>query len=609
MTSVDARVVPFDSVRRSPAWSDWRALTRDAPPFLTPEFFALNGPLSHQGEALLAQAWEQNGLVGALPLSLSHRTLEGLRSDQTPGFDYWGSAEGLSAIWRAILRDGRWDVMVLKNVPKESALATTLVTLAEAEGCRVALRSGARHPYFELSDFEARLSPKFRQNLKRCGRKAGGVELERLTSPTRSELEEALTLEAMAWKGAAGTSIATDPEVAHLYGAVTRLFGRRGRAALSFLRANGRRIALLFSVEDDHTLYALKIGYDPSQAAVSPGHLMVWKVAEDAEERGLRQLDFVGRADDWKKKWTDVAHEQVSVLVYRRSPRGLLAWTLHEQLKPRLPAELDLRSPLRHGCQRDDIIGEHTASERVRGRVDRGLGIKSGIRRAFAPAPPPRDPLGAPSRFAPGSWVRVLDEARVRSTLDASDRLRGLAFGPSQWPTCGQVYRVAQQVRRLRDDQGRMRPVSRTVLLEGVTCAGAGPEPTGCGRHCPMMYRDDWLEPAEAPRREPPSASTLPHARVRSLEEIQRGLDLEGRRDGVTFMPEMARFAGKRLRILERLDSVFEYDKWTPPRARVFLLEDARCTGQSLGARGPCDRSCALVWHEDWLALEPNGSA
>ena len=61
--------------------------------------------------------------------------------------------------------------------------------------------------------------------------------------------------------------------------------------------------------------------------------------------------------------------------------------------------------------------------------------------------------------------------------------------------------------------------------------------------------------------------------------------------------------------ILERLDSVFEYDKWTPPRARVFLLEDARCTGQSLGARGPCDRSCALVWHEDWLTLEPNGSA
>ncbi len=604
--ATSGKLVSFANVRHGETWSRWRELSAHAPPFLAPEFFVLERPLSEAGEALLAQAWQDGALSGALPLSLHDHTLEALRSDQTPGFDYWGSADGLDAIWRCLLNDKRWDVMLLKNVPADSLLATRLVELSRKDGCLSAVRPGARHPFFELQGFEKQLSSKFFTNLRRCARKAGGVELERLTSPTRSVLEQALELEAMAWKGAAGTSIATDKQVAHLYAAITRLFGRRGRAALSFLVAGGERIALLFSVEDDHTLYALKIGYDPRLAAVSPGHLMVWKVAQDAEQRGLRQLDFVGREDGWKRKWTDQAHEQVSVLIYRRSPRGLFLWGVREQLEPRLPAHVDLRAPLRSGCQRDDIIGRHTIAQSVRGRLDRGLGIKSGLRRALSP-PPVKEPLGKPSRFAPGSWVRVQDETAVRNTLDSRSKLRGLEFGPSQWRTCGRVYRVAKHVRRLRDDQGAMRPVSRTVLLEGVTCAGEGTKPAGCGRHCPMMYRDEWLEPAEAPRREPPAASSRPHARVRDLDEIRAGLDLHGRRDGVTFMPEMATHTGKRFRIADRLTPVFEYDRWVEPKAAVYILEGLRCGGEGLGTAGPCDRACSLLWHEDWLLLEPEG--
>src|SRR5262249_35770182 len=149
-------------------------------------------------------------------------------------------------------------------------------------------------------------------------------------------------------------------------------------------------------------------------------------------------------------------------------------------------------------CQRADIIGAHTLVERVRGRLDRGLGVKSGIKRMIHP-PPARDPLGQPSMFAPGSWVRVKSADELRETLDARDRTRGLLFTEAQWQTAGKVFRTARQVRRLRDDHGRFRPVSRTVLLEGVDCSGEDHTVKGCGRHCPMMYRDEWLEPAEAP--------------------------------------------------------------------------------------------------------------
>ncbi len=608
--TTSAQVVPFAGVRHSDAWRRWSYLTRSDAPFLAPEFFTLTRPLAERGDAILAEAWDAERLVGALPLVVSGRVLRAMRSEQSPGFDFRGTPEGLEAIWRALKDDDRWDLFFLKNVPRESLLATRLVELARDAGYPVVMHPDARHLYFDVPGFESRISSKFRANLRRCERKLGGVELERITQPKRSDIDDAMAIEAMAWKGAAGTSIATEPAAVHLYGATSRLFGKRGKAALSFVRADGKRIAMLMSVESDDTLYALKIGYNPDYAVASPGHLVVWKVAEDAERRGLQKFDFVGREDDWKHKWTDQVHEQVSLTIYRRSPRALALYGFREKLEPWLRTELDdLRTPLRRQCQRADVLGEHSLTERARERIDRGFGIKSGVRRLLAPAKAPPKPLGPASRFEPGAWVRVLDEDRLRATLDDQSRLHGLAFVPTQWETCGRVYRVQQRVQRIRDDRGKMRPISRTVLLENATCAGHGPQPAGCGRNCPLMFRDDWLEPAEPPRREPPGASRLRHAHVRELEEIRAGLDLHGRRDGLTFMPEMAAYTGKRFRVLQPLTSVFEHDSWIAPHARIYLLEGLNCTGATPGGEGPCHRACALLWHEDWLQLDPEGAA
>jgi CelD/BcsL family acetyltransferase involved in cellulose biosynthesis len=618
-TSMRSALVELPRARRLPDWASWQQLTAKAPPYLTPEFFTLASRFN-EGDAVVAEAWDGDHLVGALPLVHAGDRLLGLRCDCTPEYDYFGAPDGIEAIWRALRDDPSWHELELAKVPTESLLATRLPALAAADGCPVVTHLDSRHPYFALPGFEAALSPKFRTNLQRCARKAGGIELEKIPVPDRRAFDEALAIEAAAWKGAAGTSIANDARAEHLYRTLARLLGRRGKGALYFLRANGRRIAALFAVEDDHRVYALKIGYDPAAASLSPGHLLVWKVAADAEARGLGELDFVGRDDEWKRRWTDRVHEHVALTIYRDSPAGLARYAMRHLVRPHLPPELrkiardtvrgGLRSTLREllprGCQRGDIIGAHTLVARIRGRLGQGLGIKSRVLRALRlrPAPPVRDHLGKPSGFAPGSWVRVKDEAALRKVMNDRDRTRGLLFTQAQWQTAGQVFQVSQQVRRLRDDHGGFRPVSRTVLLAGVDCAGHGTEPAGCGRRCPMMYRDEWLEPAPAPPRGPTPPATGRHARVRNLDDIRRGLDLRGRRDGLTFMPEMAQFAGRRFPIASQLTSVFEHDRWIEPRAPIYILDGLHCTGAVVGERGPCDRACAMMWHADWLILE-----
>ncbi len=597
-------LVELPLARRLPDWHGWQQLTAKAPPYLTPEFFALASRFS-DAPALVAEAWDDEQLVGALPLVQHGDRLAALRCDHSPEYDYIGAPEGVAAIWGALRENERWNELELAKVPAGSPLATRLPALAAADGCPVVTRLDSRHLYFTLPGFEAALPSKLRSNLHRCARRAGALELERIAVPDRAAFDEALALEAMAWKGAAGTAIVADPRAAHLYRALSRLLGRRGVGALYFLRAGGRRIAASFTVEDGHTVYKLKSGYDPAAAHLAPGHLLVWKIAADAEARGLQELNFVGRDDEWKRRWTDRVHEHVELTIFRGTSAGLARYALRHVVRPHLPPALrgGLREALPRSCQRADLIGAHTLVARIRGRLDRGLGIRSGIKRMLRP-PPARDRVGAPSELAPGSWVRVKDADAMRAVLDERDRTRGLLFTQAQWETTGQVFQVAGHVRRLRDDHGRFRPVSRTVLLEGVDCAGHGAEPAGCGRHCPMMYRDEWLEPAEAPRREPPAPSTGPHARVRGVEEIRAGLDLRGRRDGLTFMPEMARHAGKRFPIARKLTTVFEHDRWLETRAPIYILDGLHCSGDVVGDKGPCDRACALMWHQDWLVVE-----
>ena len=591
-----ASLIPFDDVRHGRDWPRWRELA--AAPFLSPEFFALIHPL-RKGAALVAEARSPRGLVGALPLALDGDILDSLAGEHSPGYDYIGTPDGLETIWQTLRDDARWNELVLGKVPVGSPLATLLPDLARRDHCPVVVTPDTRHLVLALRGVTAAMNPKFRSNLQRCMRKAGDVVLERLALPTPADLDEACAIEARAWKGAAGTAIASDPAVDHVYRALARVYGRRGQHALYFLRIAGVRVATLFALEDARTVYVLKIGHDPAYTSLSPGHLIVWQVAQAAEQRGLEDLDFVGREDGWKRKWTDRVREHVRIVIYRRSVRGLSRYALRELVRPRLPEPMRTtpRSPLPRACQREDKIGTHSRFELVRDRISRGFGI----RRRRTPAPG----LGRASSFPVGSWVRVHDYAAIETTLDANHKLRGLAFVDVQRETAGQVFQVERHVRRLRDDQGRFRAVNATVLLAGVDCGGHHAEPTGCGKHCPLMYRDEWLEAAVAPHIAPDTAREVRRARVRDLAEIYGGLDAFGRRDGITFMPEMAAYAGQRFIVASSLSTVFECGRWTTTPHPVWTLKGLHCTGAVLGTKGPCDRACTLLWHPDWLMLDP----
>jgi len=247
-------------------------------------------------------------------------------------------------------------------------------------------------------------------------------------------------------------------------------------------------------------------------------------------------------------------------------------------------------------CQQFNVVGEHPLARRAWYGVRMNYGIRTNLRRLMSPG------SGEASRYAEGDWVRVLDTTSIKLTLDANAKTRGLLFLDYQWPFCGGVYRVQKVMTRVIDDSGILRPISRTVLLEGVDCGGVDGK-RGCGRHCPIWFRDEWLEPAEAPAATAERAEGS-WARVRPLQQIQRTLDWRGKRDGLMFMPEMERWCEERLRVARRVQQVWECESHTATRAAIYILEGLHCSGGIMAqkGKGACDRRCSILWHADWLS-------
>ena len=208
---------------------------------------------------------------------------------------------------------------------------------------------------------------------------------------------------------------------------------------------------------------------------------------------------------------------------------------------------------------------------------------------------------GKPSRYAAGDWVSVKDADAVRATLDAKDALRGLPFTAVQWAYCGRTFQVQAVVRRMMNDYGRMRTVGRTVALAGVTCDGPRAD-AGCGRACPLLFRDEWLEPSTPERAVPPRYER--YARVKPLAAILATLDGAGRRDGVMFSAAMGRFAGVRLPVHKRVEPTAA-NVWRRPGAEWYVLAGAQCLGEVLNGDAPCHRGCGLLWHRSWLEFDP----
>jgi hypothetical protein len=92
--------------------------------------------------------------------------------------------------------------------------------------------------------------------------------------------------------------------------------------------------------------------------------------------------------------------------------------------------------------------------------------------------------------------------------------------------------------------------------------------------------------------------------RVKTIVEIQRTLDVNGKYHGLTFTTAQSQYCGGIYKVQRRLEKVFDERRWKLSKIKdTVLLENVVCNGVGGIHRewDGCDRQCLLWWKEAWL--------
>lgn len=107
-----------------------------------------------------------------------------------------------------------------------------------------------------------------------------------------------------------------------------------------------------------------------------------------------------------------------------------------------------------------------------------------------------------PLNLKAGELVRVRPYAEILTTLDRTNKNRGMYFDAEEVPHCNKVFRVRSPVRRIVDERsGAMLEFKeQSVILDGAWCEGRySDRRMQCPRAIFPFWKETWLERVEAP--------------------------------------------------------------------------------------------------------------
>jgi len=243
------------------------------------------------------------------------------------------------------------------RIPDDSALLAA--ARLDASSGRWACHPVAASAWFELDNGPLPVPGKLRRNLQRLNRalqSLGEVHIEvhdrRDPTALAQAFDDFLRLEASGWKGAAGTNggpgtaIAGDPRLLSFYRGLLDEDEDALHPQIALLRLDGRTIAAKYGLRSGDTLSLLKIAYDETYAAQSPGSQLLLGLMTQAQAAGITRLSLV-TCPAWAARWRPLSAPVWHVTRYADSPggRALARW---DRTARRVRARLGrLRSTLR----------------------------------------------------------------------------------------------------------------------------------------------------------------------------------------------------------------------------------------------------------------------
>ena len=115
----------------------------------------------------------------------------------------------------------------------------------------------------------------------------------------------------------AGKARFMDSRMEEFFRRLAAALAGRGWLRLWFLERGGHVAASLFCLEFEGTVGLYNSGFDPDQAALSPGIVLLAHVVRDAIERGCSRFDFLRGEEPYKYAFGAIPEDLFNVVIAR----------------------------------------------------------------------------------------------------------------------------------------------------------------------------------------------------------------------------------------------------------------------------------------------------
>lgn len=191
----------------------------------------------------------------------------------------------------------------------------------------VAVNANLRKMAGGWNEFEKKLPPKRRNDLKRCSKlldQQGRLIFERMTGEieVKSNFLKFIDYHKKRWSQKGHLSQFSDPRwIAHYLKLNEKMAGK-GWLELSILRLDGNYLAFAFSYVYEGRYYYYTPSFNPEFYRYSPGNLLIKYLIVDAYERGIKCFDLLRGDEPYKYVWGDQEIKLYRIQLFRNSVKG-----------------------------------------------------------------------------------------------------------------------------------------------------------------------------------------------------------------------------------------------------------------------------------------------
>lgn len=232
------------------------------------------------------------------------------------------------------LNKSEWDVIEMENILLDSPNYDILTKYLKNRKMTCGIKDGLNSPYMLLNtnfnQYYLTLKKKFRGNLRNITNKLNrldGYSIKRMNKfDNFAALETVFEISKSSWKSRYKREITSSAENIQFFKELHRCLGNMGWVNVWFLNIKDKAIAYEYVVNYKNRAYMLRADFNEVYKYLSPGTALQMQVIQDSIKEGIKEYDFCGHDDEYKKNWTSQSRPHSKIIIYSSNLYGLLIY-------------------------------------------------------------------------------------------------------------------------------------------------------------------------------------------------------------------------------------------------------------------------------------------